>query len=368
LITYQERLYDDIKGDPSLSSLPVIGPSIVHGDQQELGDISDFLDFGNIHSYPEANPPEYRMGLNVERAEFNSATKPIMATETGYTNALNYTPPGPGENKPISEAGAGVYMPRLYFEYFIRHIARTFSYELLDEHPEPELEDREMHFGLLRNDLTPKPAFTALRNTIAILEDPGPAFTPGSLPYSLLDEGTAKLHSTLLQKRNGVFYLALWRLQSVWDPDEKQALQATPEPVTVQFGPGIESYAVYKPTLSDEPLASSSQPTESVSILVGPEVSILELRPVSLPQPILYAALTAPPAQEEATPESHCIVPQLRGSKLRAARKKLRAANCAIGAIAIRGGATARTGRVVRQRPKPGRALEVGAKVALALH
>ena len=62
LIAYQEHLYEGIKENPSLAHLPVIGPSIVHGDQEELGDISAFLDYGNIHSYPEANPPEYRMG------------------------------------------------------------------------------------------------------------------------------------------------------------------------------------------------------------------------------------------------------------------------------------------------------------------
>ena len=376
LIAYQERLYEDIKENPSLSHLPVIGPSIVHGDQQELGDISAFLDYGNIHSYPEGNPPEYRMGLNVERAEFNSGSKPIMATETGYTNALNWTPAGPGENKPISEEGAAVYMPRLFFEYFIRHLGRTFSYELIDQRPDPGLEDRERHFGLLRNDLSEKPAFDAVRNTIEILEDPGPAFSPGSLNYSLSGEG-ATLHTALLQKRDGTFYLALWRLESIWDPDKKEALDAPSDPVTVHVEPGMQSYAVYMPSLSNKPISSVGDPSESITVDVGPEVVILEMKPASstpdpptpgtVPQTVLASAASTPVVPEEDRLEPHCVVPKLKGRKLKAAKGKLRNANCKIGNIAKRNGATAETGKVVKQKPKPGKMLPPGTKVAVTL-
>ena len=372
LIAYQERLYEDIKENPSLSHLPVIGPSIVHGDQQELGDISAVLNYGNIHSYPEANPPEYRMGLNVERAELNSGSKPIMATETGYTNALNWTPSGPGENKPISEEGAAVYMPRLFFEYFIRHLVRTFSYELVDARPDPGLEDRERHFGLLRNNLSEKPAFVALRNTIEILEDPGPAFSPGSLSYSLSGEG-ATLHTALLQKRNGTFYLALWRLESVWDPDKKEALDAPSDPVTVHMEPGMKSYSVYIPSLSSKPISSVGHPIESVTVDVGPEVVILELKAASsTPEPPTPGTVLASPAITPAVPEEerlepHCVVPNLKGRKLKAAKTKVRNADCKIGRIARRNGATAETGEVVKQKPKPGKMLPPGTKVAVTL-
>ena len=145
LIAYQDRLYEEVKQDPSLAWLPVIGPSIVGGDQEELGDVSGDLDYGNIHSYPEGNGPEYKMGANVERAKLNSGSKPIMATETGYTTALGWTPAGPGENRPISEQAMATYMPRLFFEYFSRRLVRTFSYELVDQNPDPDLDEREDH-------------------------------------------------------------------------------------------------------------------------------------------------------------------------------------------------------------------------------
>jgi hypothetical protein len=363
LTAYQQRLYEGIKDDPALSSLPVIGPSIVHGDQPELGDISNLLDYGNVHSYPEGNPPEYRMGAIVERAAYNSGLKPIVATETGYTNAINWMPTGPGENKPVPEEAAAVYLPRLFFEYFIRHIARTFSYELVDEHSNPGLDEREEHFGLLRNDLSPKPAFVALRNTIQILEDPGPAFSPGSLDYSL-SEGGAPLHSVLLQKRDGRFYLALWRLESVWNPDEREALVGAVEPVTISVKPGIQAYAAYSPNVSVEPVASASEPTGSVTVDIGPEVTIVELEPGSPMPPIspIAAPLFPPP---NLRPAEHCVVPKLKGRTLRGSRKRSRAVNCRIGRVVKLLGVRSR--RVVRQSPRPGSVLAPDAKIKVTL-
>lgn len=365
LIAYQEQLYEKIKGDPALSSLPVIGPSIVHGDQHELGDISGFLDYGNIHSYPEGNAPEFRMGSNVEHAEYNSGAKPIVATETGYTNATNWTPVGPGENKPISEEAAGTYVPRLFFEYFTRHIARTFSYELVDQHPNPGLDEREDHFGLLRNDLSEKPAFVALKNTIDILEDPGPTISPGSLEYTL-SAGGPTLHSSLLEKRDGTFYLALWRLESIWNPDEKLPLSAPAEPVTISVDPGVAAYAVYSPTSSSQPVFSASGPTSSLTVDVGAGVAIVELAPEA--GLTAASALPAPPAPlPESAPVRRCIVPSLRGRSLRESKRKIRAADCRVGLVKRTKVATAKIGRVVRQRPKPGTVLVPGSKVRVAL-
>ncbi len=303
LAAYQQQLYEDVKGDPALASLPVIGPSLVHNDQAQLGDVSAWLDFGNLHSYPEGNGPEYRMGLNVERAELNSGAKPIVATETGYTTAVGWDPAGPGENRPVSEAAMATYMPRLFFEYFSRHIARTYSYELIDQRPDPEHTDREANFGLLRNDFSKKPAFLALANTIAILEDPGPAFTPGSLDYTLSGE-TADLHRVLLQKRDGTFYLALWRTLSVRDPVAKEALEAPSEPVTLELPqPGIGSALEYLPNASASPIRTIPEPS-AVTVDVGPAIVLIALTPEAAePQPpVAQPQAAAAPAAEAETP------------------------------------------------------------------
>jgi hypothetical protein len=61
-----------------------------------------------------------------------------------------------------------------------------------------------------------------------------------------------------------------------------------------------------------------------------------------------------------------CTVPKLKGKKLKAAKRKLKRAHCRIGRVK-RKGATAKAGRVVKQRPKAGKALPAGAKVSVTL-
>lgn len=62
-----------------------------------------------------------------------------------------------------------------------------------------------------------------------------------------------------------------------------------------------------------------------------------------------------------------CVVPQLKGKKLKAAKKKLRKASCKVGKVKFRGDATAKTGEVVKQNPKPRKQLAPGSKVNVTL-
>ncbi len=62
-----------------------------------------------------------------------------------------------------------------------------------------------------------------------------------------------------------------------------------------------------------------------------------------------------------------CKVPQLKGKKLKAAKKKVRKANCKLGKVKKLAGATAKTGKVSKQNPKPGKILAPGAKVKITL-
>ena len=166
---YQERLWNAVRSRPELDAVPVVSPSLGSSwHRSDLGDLSGVSDVGNLHSYPGARAPSQGLNSQIEGASITTGAKPIFATETGYHNALAQTTSHPS----ISEQAAGTYMPRLYFEYFRRGVRRTFAYELVDEWAEPELRQRESHFGLLRNDFSEKPAYSALRNTIDLLEAP----------------------------------------------------------------------------------------------------------------------------------------------------------------------------------------------------
>jgi hypothetical protein len=65
-----------------------------------------------------------------------------------------------------------------------------------------------------------------------------------------------------------------------------------------------------------------------------------------------------------------CVVPKLKGTKLKAAKKKLKKANCKLGKVKHMQGKKARKGKraeVIGQSPKPGKVLAPGAKVNVKL-
>jgi hypothetical protein len=217
-IRAQRSIYTSVKGNASTRNVAVLGPSIVWH-PTEVGDLSAYLDFGNWHPYPGGQCPTcgdvYHQNVDtfLPRYRTPSGSKPMWATETGYHNAIHA---GAAGHRPASELAAGKYMPRLLLELFNRNFGRTYLYELIDERSDPSRTKQDANFGLLRSDGSEKPAYRAVKGLLGLLSDPGPAFTPGSLDYTLTG-ATSHVHQTLLEKRNGTFMLALWLERSSYD-------------------------------------------------------------------------------------------------------------------------------------------------------
>jgi hypothetical protein len=171
----------------------------------------------------------------------------------------------------------GKYIPRLFFEYFNRGIERTYLYEFIDSYPNPQRDERDLHFGLLRNDGTEKPAYVALKNLIDLLEDPGPDFETGSLDYSL-SGNTADVHRTLLQKRDGRFYLVLWQEVSSYDLEAKRDISVVDRKVTLTLDRSISEAVIYRPNRSATPLEQHSSPRR-LTLDVPDELLVVELTP-----------------------------------------------------------------------------------------
>ncbi len=242
--TVQRNLYEGVKSNPRLSHLAVIGPSLVW-QYDELSNLSQYMDYGNSHPYNGGSMPMLTgygsLEFNIGNAVKISGTDPIMATEVGYHNALNTTD---GHN-PTSEAASATYIPRLLLSFFNRGIKRTYLYEFIDTHADASLTQPGAHFGLLRNDGSEKPAYVAVKTLLGLLRDPGASFTPGALRFALAGD-TQDVQQTLLQKRDGSFYLALWVERSSWDRDARRDLAAGTQALRVQLGDPIESATVYK--------------------------------------------------------------------------------------------------------------------------
>ena len=275
LARYQRALYRQVRATPELAGIPVVGPSIgPHHDPVDVPDLTGALDFGNVHSYPDGDAPEPDLDEWLGAASRTSGPKRVMATETGYHTALRAR----DGQRPVSEAAMATYVPRVYLDYFARGIVRTFPYELADERPDPRRVEPEENFGLLRHDLSPKPAFTAVRNLVDLVEDPGPRFTAGSLDFTLGGD-TEELGSLLLQKRDGRFYLALWRTTSVWDADARARLSPGASPVRLTFATQPDRVTLFLPNRSGTAQAELPLSAGATSLEVGPRVAVLEIDP-----------------------------------------------------------------------------------------
>jgi hypothetical protein len=214
---YSCALYIKAKADEMLKHLSIIGPSLTSIQAyQSVGDWDEYMDYANIHLYQGNRYPgtngwgDHGHGsitwyINFYARYQSPSGKRIQATEGGYHNII----PSYG----LSEEAEGKYAGRMFFEFFRRGIYRTYWYEFVDEaQPGPE-----GAFGLLRNNVTEKPAFRAVKNLIAILNDKGPDFEPNSLNY-VFDGSVNDMRQILFQKRNGDFYLIFWLEISSWDP------------------------------------------------------------------------------------------------------------------------------------------------------
>jgi hypothetical protein len=276
----QRKLYEAIKQDAATRHVPVVVSSLANlrDSPGQLGDLTAFLDFGNMHPYAAGNPPSrhWGWGLSMERAIAEarkvSREKPILVTECGYHNRVaNEGHPG------VTEAAEAKYLPRLLLVYFHRGMAKAYKYELLDLKPDPEFTDLEKHFGLLRANGAAKPSFVALKNLIRLLADDGPAAKAGRLDFQLRG-ATGNVVHTLLQKRNGTFWLALFQEAVSYDLKTRRDVDVLPQKVIVKLpwiSPGIR---VFRPNRTLEPTQSVEKASE-VSLEVPDEVVLLEIKP-----------------------------------------------------------------------------------------
>jgi hypothetical protein len=277
---YTRELYMRAKADPALAHLPVIGPSLVYRESRaELGDLSGFVDRGNLHPYSGGRPPLFNLADERQMMSAVSGSKPLVITEVGYHTDMTET----GPHRPASEQAVAAYTPRLVLEAFRSGIERTHIFQLADFWSEAQAAQRnyptwQNSFGLLRWDLTPKPSFVALRNLMRVVDaDSGPVSAPGSLRYAIAGAGS-DVRSLLLRSADGSFRLALWRDVSVWNRDTYQDIAPAPDHVDVVLGQPIAQVQRFDPTAGDAPSYTWINP-RSIPLDLRGTVVVLSLRP-----------------------------------------------------------------------------------------
>jgi len=124
---------------------------------------------------------------------------------------------------------------------------------------------------------------------------------------------------------------------------------------------GFNFAAVQGVSFGGAPAKSFTVDSEGQISAIAPDSASLSQVPVAVTT-VAGTATSAYPFAYEG-----CLVPRLKGRKLKASKKKARKSDCRIGKVKKRGDATARTGKVVKQNPKPGRILLPGAKIKVTL-
>jgi hypothetical protein len=250
---FQAELYRQVKAEPALAHLPVIGPSLVYRDSRAaLGDLTASLDRGNIHPYPGGTPPLRNLADEQWMMSKVSGSKPLVATEIGYHTDLSFT----GPHRPASEKAVATYTPRIPLEAFRFGIERTYIYTLADLWSPAQASAHgysasENSFGLLRWDLSPKPSFLSLRNLLRAVDgDSAPVAAPGGLRVAL-DRAGSDVRTLLLRSAEGWYALVLWRDVSVWDRDRQVDLSPTPDQLDVVMGQPISLAQRFDPVVSD---------------------------------------------------------------------------------------------------------------------
>ena len=274
LRAYQATLYDTVKHDAATRNLAVIGPSLTtESAYRAVGDLSRHLDFGNMHDYYSSREPGTSgwgdggygsIAYNLALARIVAGSKPIFATETGWGTGV--------EPDEVTDAVQGVYVPRLFLDHFEEGVARTDEYELLDEASPPF-----DHYGLLRSDLTPKPAYAALQSLLATLDDPGDGVTRRDVLRYSIDADSQGLRHALFEKRNGTFYLALWVERSSMDPVTHVPIAVPPRAVRAR----TERDAELTPYTYDsgEHLRRGSAAHRELTVTLDDRVAIIRIVP-----------------------------------------------------------------------------------------
>ena len=267
-----ERLMPQLRAatnEGGLRYVPLLGPSFMQrANRTKVDELRRQWDVHNIHPYPGGGEPASNLSLEVHSVRAQGGGKPIQATETGYHNAMNARIGQP----PVPEDAAAAYLPRMAAEYYAAGVQRTFFYELLDEKPNPQADDPEQHFGLLRNDLSPKPAFTALRNLLRVVRR-----SPGDGDRVPVRVSGGKVEPLLLERLDGSRVLLLWQRASLWNPDDREHQEVPDVTVRVRFAEEARDVMVYRPTKGERAIARSAG-TTAMPAPVGPDITAVTFR------------------------------------------------------------------------------------------
>jgi hypothetical protein len=312
LRTYVTRMANQIRNDPVLKSKHIVGPSLTSVEAySKVGNLSSWVDYSCLHLYQSnRHPGNTGWGSNGYGsipwaikycAEVMAPGKGVIVTECGYSTQTH------GTSHWTNERTDGLYTPRMFLEFYRVGWPRQFKYEFVNQGTKADY--NENNFGFLRNDLSEKPSFVAMKNLMNILSDSiwdpvtktrkGGKFPAGKLDYTTAG-ATSSVRQMLFQKSDGNFYLVIWNEVPSWHVDELRQLDPAPVNVTLSFVTPIAEAATCFPN-DNRTFAVKSISSGKLALSVTDRVQIVRLKPqppanvlpsVSITNPANGAVLT----------------------------------------------------------------------------
>jgi hypothetical protein len=278
VIDYQISVYQALRARYDEKTLPILSPSVIDwkpADVALLRPAAKVCDMVAMHPYvqggQEPETTDDYASIAWYLRNMRDAFKPgadVMATETGYCNAIR--PAGSG----VSERAAAIYLPRMLLNNYQLGIRRTFMYEFIDGGT--DLNDGEQNWGLLHSDGAPKPSFHAVRRLLAALANARVVSGADREPGVAARSPRADLRQITLQDSDGHRMLALWHAARSWDVGRAGDIDVQAQPVEVIGDGRVTPVAMNVPN-DDDRWRDLSPSHGSTTVPVADKVVLLRL-------------------------------------------------------------------------------------------
>lgn len=195
---YAQAWHDAIAAH-GLDDRPIVGPSCGGWDcEDQLGDLSAWVDGGNVHPYRGTGIPETAAPDKCDEGTRYVPGGSCWITEEGWS-VFDWS----GGDERVQAA----YTLRAYIANLQYGVPRTYMHQIVDLWLGQE-NTHEGSFGFYKADWSPRLVATAIKRMNAVLGDGSPALKP--LAYRV-DSGPSDLARSVMQKANGDYAVMLWR-------------------------------------------------------------------------------------------------------------------------------------------------------------
>ncbi|MDB5460831.1 MAG: hypothetical protein JWO72_2572 [Caulobacteraceae bacterium] len=278
-IKYQQALFSKVKSDAVLVKIPVYNLTVAAvAASKNLGDLSPYADYANVHLYYGAGQPAYGWSPNdgayswsswITSGRLAAPGRPIVVTETG----ASATPAWGGG---VDENTQARQILNSLMDAARTGVSATYIYELVDGMNNGPA-DEKSHYGLFRWDGSPRPAAVAVHNFTHILGDGShmaAGDTGGALDYVI--RGVPQWGGHLVfQEGDGAKDIVVWAEPDIWNETAKTAIAPPNTPITVDLATPAK-VSIYDPLRSSAPVQMLGT-TSHVSLNVTDHPLIVEI-------------------------------------------------------------------------------------------